>query len=426
MPSPHAIHVQGTSAAPETGARAAALVVAIGTQRSAILCVRCIVRALLSIIVLLLVTAGPAQAGKVSLGDATLTFEAERGEANRLDVSGTGAQFTVRDSGARSTDAGPGCVPVSAGAVSCTGDARLISVLAGGRDDVVRVNVPAVFARIDAGAGDDEVSLGTGGGTVLGHAGDDRLFGDSGADLLSGGGGDDTVQGATGDDRLAGGRGRDELDGEDGADVLTGGDGIDVLSGGEGADVLLGGDGGDVLEGGTGADRFDGGAGGDEIIAADAVAEAVACGAGTDSGRADAADELAPGCERLRREGAGPVPVTTMIPFPVIRVVGSVAGSRTTVRRVLVTGPPGTRVSIRCRGRGCPYRRRSRRVDADGSVRIASLERRYRAGARLELFVTAPEQVGKYTRFVMRRRRPPRRTDLCARGSELRAVTCGG
>jgi hypothetical protein len=47
-------------------------------------------------------------------------------------------------------------------------------------------------------------------------------------------------------------------------------------------------------------------------------------------------------------------------------------------------------------------------------VRLRSLERRsLRPGTIIEVFVTAPKRIGKYTRFRVRPDAAPARTDLC-------------
>jgi hypothetical protein len=46
-------------------------------------------------------------------------------------------------------------------------------------------------------------------------------------------------------------------------------------------------------------------------------------------------------------------------------------------------------------------------------LRIRALERRFRPGARLEVSVTKPGFVGKFTRLVFQRLKPPARADSC-------------
>ena len=81
------------------------------------------------------------------------------------------------------------------------------------------------------------------------------------------------------------------VSGEDGADTLTGGPGDDVLDGGLGNDTL---------DGAAGKDRYVGGDGDDVVAARDSVLEAVDCGLGIDTGRADFEDELT-ACEGVEK-----------------------------------------------------------------------------------------------------------------------------
>ena len=111
-------------------------------------------------------------------------------------------------------------------------------------------------------------------------------------------------------------------------------------------------------------------------------------------------------------------------PFPVVRlnVVITHAGAR--VRLLGVRATPGVRVIVHCRGRGCPWRRRSV-LSEDGSVRFRRLQRRLRAGTVIEIFAGSPGTVGKYTRFRIRRGRAPARVDSCfVAGSGGRPTRC--
>ncbi len=107
---------------------------------------------------------------------------------------------------------------------------------------------------IDAGNGDDTVTLGAGGFTLNGGAGEllgaelEQVLGNEGDDtidasakttgvLLAGLGGVDTLVGGAAGDHLVGGDGDDRLLGRAGDDILDGGDGTDRLYGGEGTDT---------------------------------------------------------------------------------------------------------------------------------------------------------------------------------------------
>ena len=99
-------------------------------------------------------------------------------------------------------------------------------------------------------------------------------------------------------------------------------------------------------------------------------------------------------------------------PFPVIRLIGTTTPTGIRISRLTVLAPSGSRVVVRCRGRhrGCPRRSQVRTADL---VRFRRFERRLRARAVLEVFVTSPSAIGKYTRFRIRKGKPPSRRDLC-------------
>jgi hypothetical protein len=108
-------------------------------------------------------------------------------------------------------------------------------------------------------------------------------------------------------------------------------------------------------------------------------------------------------------------------PFPVIRVAGRFEGKRTKLTRVSVRTPHGTRVRIRCTGRGCPYKRKAA---AAKLIAVRSLQRTYRATAQIEFRVTEPQKIGKYTRVRMRRGNAPLRIDRCLMPGKSKPVKC--
>jgi PKD repeat protein len=123
-------------------------------------------------------------------------------------------------------------------------------------------------------------------------------------------------------------------------------------------------------------------------------------------------------------------------PFPVVRIVGTAADDGTDVQLITITGPPGASVVLRCRGRSCPF---TRRVQPLAVARRGSGPRGTRTlrvvtfaggpltpGTWIQVFVIDPLRTGKYTRFVMRPRRPPDRVDRCAAVGREIVVACPG
>jgi hypothetical protein len=99
-------------------------------------------------------------------------------------------------------------------------------------------------------------------------------------------------------------------------------------------------------------------------------------------------------------------------PFPTVVVAGLVDGAGVRLTEFTVRGPRRAIVTIRCRGRGCPFRRTRRRLRTR-RLRIRRLQRILRAGLILEVRVTQRGFVGKYTRLRIRKGRVPARVDRC-------------
>ncbi len=169
---------------------------------------------------------------------------------------------------------------------------------------------------------------------LRGGAGDDLLIGNADANRLAGSGGDDSLRGEGANDILDGGAGADAIEGGDGRDLASyatrtaglilsidglandgsasegdeigsdvervrGGSGDDTITGDNRGNYLDGRAGNDTITGDRGNDRLRGGNGDDHIDALDAsqFTDDLACGAGTDTHAADAADVVGADCE---------------------------------------------------------------------------------------------------------------------------------
>jgi hypothetical protein len=122
--------------------------------------------------------------------------------------------------------------------------------------------------------------------------------------------------------------------------------------------------------------------------------------------------------------GSVPAPTTSLDfidPFPIVRISGRFRGKRTRLTRVLVNAPPGARIRIACSGRGCPYKRKAVAVKL---IRVRSLQRTYRPKATIEIRVTQPHKIGKYTRVQTRKGKAPLRIDRCLMPGKTRPVKC--
>jgi hypothetical protein len=124
--------------------------------------------------------------------------------------------------------------------------------------------------------------------------------------------------------------------------------------------------------------------------------------------------------------------LTLMQPFPVVRIAGSENASGVRVGLLTVQAPVGATVNVTCRGRGCPARSQnvvaaSRKGKSKaGMVLIVfrRFERSLRAGATLEIRVSKPGQIGKYTRFAVRRGKLPARLDTCLSPAGIKPIAC--
>ncbi len=57
-------------------------------------------------------------------------------------------------------------------------------------------------------------------------------------------------------------------------------------------------------------------------------------------------------------------------------------------------------------------------------IRVRSLQRTYRPKATIEIRVTQPKKIGKYTRVRTRRGKAPLRLDRCLMPGKTRPVVC--
>jgi RTX calcium-binding nonapeptide repeat (4 copies) len=287
------------------------------------------------------------RSGELDEHRLTVTYRSPGRTADRVRVVFRGQGIWLR---ARGTSVGRGCTRQPDGWVRCAHKGRCecyrtawLRLTSGAANDTIRVSHRRRDRRasptleIDAGAGDDTVTLRSRdgiSGSITGGAGDDRLAGHT---QLFGGAGDDRLTGGGYD--LAGGAGRDVLRGTDtwfdgdgpnkpggrparpAADLIDGegsrdridyaerrspitvdlsrglgadGDtlaGIEEVLGGHGDDVLIGGAGHDDLDGGPGRDRLIGAAGNDILTGGEESGDDVVSGGAGD----DRLEAIGPG-----------------------------------------------------------------------------------------------------------------------------------
>jgi PKD repeat protein len=132
------------------------------------------------------------------------------------------------------------------------------------------------------------------------------------------------------------------------------------------------------------------------------------------------------------REAGPPVPLSVLQGVRV-RITGSLTRrGHTRVKRLYVRAPRGARILVRCSDRrGSRARRDGRRrsrstrlgckvrevqtTSRGRPLRVRRLEGVFRAGTRIAVAVRRDGVIGRYTRFSIRRGRPPARVERCLR-----------
>jgi len=101
------------------------------------------------------------------------------------------------------------------------------------------------------------------------------------------------------------------------------------------------------------------------------------------------------------------------IPLPLVTLQGTVDARGTVdVAKLQVRAQRGSTVDIRCKGKGCAFKK-SRRIMITSKLRLNNLERKLRAPQSVELRIARPGELGKYVRYQVRRNDTPLRTDDC-------------
>jgi len=125
-------------------------------------------------------------------------------------------------------------------------------------------------------------------------------------------------------------------------------------------------------------------------------------------------------------------PLQFLSPFPLVRVSGKLTASGVRVTRLVVQAPVGAQVQVRCKGHGCRRHRQTRLAKPPAGpnaprfvpLRFRRFERSLAAHAVLEVFVTNPPTIGKYTRLTVRKGLAPLRRDLCILPGANRPSRC--
>jgi large repetitive protein len=120
--------------------------------------------------------------------------------------------------------------------------------------------------------------------------------------------------------------------------------------------------------------------------------------------------------------------ISVLEPFPLVRIVTTRVGSGLRLSVLSILAARGARVTITCRGRGCPLRKESKVASAGkvglASVSFARFQRTLPVGTLLEIRVGEPGKIGKYTSLSVRRGGVLRRIDECLSPNGSTPMTC--
>ena len=125
-----------------------------------------------------------------------------------------------------------------------------------------------------------------------------------------------------------------------------------------------------------------------------------------------------------------PKPISLIQPFPIVRIAGVVTPGGARVRLLSVRAPRGAMVSIACIGRGCPIKKQVRSATSRVihssvlTLLFPRFERSFPGGTVLQVRVSYPGEIGKYTSLHIRRGHLPIRADACLNLDGVHPIGC--
>jgi hypothetical protein len=124
------------------------------------------------------------------------------------------------------------------------------------------------------------------------------------------------------------------------------------------------------------------------------------------------------------------VPLVLMQPFPIVRIAGSETLSGVNLRLLTAQAPAGARITVSCQGRGCPAKTvsqvavASKKKGGTPVIEFRRFERALKAGVILEIRISKAGEIGKFTRFTVRRNKLPERGDACLGPTGVKPIVC--
>jgi PKD repeat protein len=117
-------------------------------------------------------------------------------------------------------------------------------------------------------------------------------------------------------------------------------------------------------------------------------------------------------------------PLELMSPFPIVRLSGELRPSgKTLIERLTVTAPKQSDVTVLCHGKSCSFHERHRTAWFS-RVRFRGFNEALDPGTKIEIFVTDPTKIGKFTSFKLRNGKAPKRKDRCLAGEAHDPIGC--